>query len=394
MKTPIRRLATALSVAASALCTIPGGAAPPRLLPFQGRLTDASGVTVADGAKVLQFKIYDAPTGGTAIWGGEIQKVSLNGGLASTVLGSKASLDNVNFNESIYLEITIDANDDGQISAADPPLLPRQSVLPAVFAVEAREARTLEAGDGESYGWSALFGNQSPASGTIPINRVAIPTGGIAPAAIAATEGLVTSQVAPGAVTSSRLAPTARLEVGAIIMHHTFNGAAPVPRGWLTCDGAAINQARYDAEHGPGAFSEDEISASPLLNKLLPDFNNRYPVGAIATPHPGTTAFPTVGNASSSVNLSHTHTIPAHKHQWINTNGNGYSLQSWNSAGNLVTMGHDQPNTGFRMVQNTAQEGTTGDYHTSSTSQTSNTALSPTNIQPESIAVRYIIKIR
>ena len=67
-------------------------AAPPRLLPFQGRLTDASGVPVADGAKVVQFKISDAPTGGTAVWNGEVQKVTVNGGLVSTLLGRKADL--------------------------------------------------------------------------------------------------------------------------------------------------------------------------------------------------------------------------------------------------------------------------------------------------------------
>lgn len=37
-----------------------------RVLPFQGRLTDASGASVPDGARVVQFKIYDAPVGGPA----------------------------------------------------------------------------------------------------------------------------------------------------------------------------------------------------------------------------------------------------------------------------------------------------------------------------------------
>jgi len=40
----------------------------PRLLPFQGRLSDANGQPIPDGARVVQFKIYDAPVGG-ALYG-------------------------------------------------------------------------------------------------------------------------------------------------------------------------------------------------------------------------------------------------------------------------------------------------------------------------------------
>src|SRR5688572_2598665 len=61
-----------------------------KLLPFQGRLTDASGNGLADGAKVVEFKMYDAPTGGSVKWAGEVHKLSVNGGLVNTMLGSKA----------------------------------------------------------------------------------------------------------------------------------------------------------------------------------------------------------------------------------------------------------------------------------------------------------------
>src|SRR5260221_14156513 len=108
----------------------------PKLLPFQGRLTDQSGVGVSDGVRLVQFKIYDAPVGGQAVWNGEVQKLTVNGGLISTLLGSKASLSSVDFNNALYLELTIDANNDNQITAADPPMLPRQAILPALFAKE------------------------------------------------------------------------------------------------------------------------------------------------------------------------------------------------------------------------------------------------------------------
>jgi hypothetical protein len=115
-----------------------------RLLPFQGQLKDAQGNPVPDGAKVVQFKIYDAPVGGQAVWNGEVQKLTVNGGLVSTILGTKANLSAVDFNRDLYLELTIDANSDGQITAVDPPLLPRQSILPTVFAIEAADSRIRE----------------------------------------------------------------------------------------------------------------------------------------------------------------------------------------------------------------------------------------------------------
>ena len=49
----------------------------------------------------------------------------------------------MDLNQSLHLELTVDTSDDGQIAAADPPLLPRQSIVPAVFAQEAAEAEKL-----------------------------------------------------------------------------------------------------------------------------------------------------------------------------------------------------------------------------------------------------------
>jgi len=144
------------------------GANSPRLIPFQGRLADSMGKAVADGESVIQFKIYDSPVAGKALWNGEVQKLTVNGGLVSTLLGTKAALSGVDFNQQIYLEITIDANGDRQITLADPPLLPRQSILPAVFAVEAADARKLAGHD-----WSALLvSGNNPETGHIRGDRI------------------------------------------------------------------------------------------------------------------------------------------------------------------------------------------------------------------------------
>lgn len=178
-----------------------------KLIPFQGKLTDASGQVIDDGAIVVQFKMYDAPVGGQAKWNGEVQMLSVNGGLVNTTLGTKASLKNVDFSSPTYLEITIDANGDNQIGPEDPPLLPRQSIVPAVYAVESGNAKKLNGHD-----WSAIFGSNDP-TGKIPGNKLAdgsIGTKQIADGAVKSTQiasGAVTSaQVANGAITSAKIA--------------------------------------------------------------------------------------------------------------------------------------------------------------------------------------------
>jgi hypothetical protein len=125
---------------------------------------------------------------GLAVWNGEVHNLTINGGLVSTLLGSKAALDGVDFNLDLYLEITIDANTDGQISLSDPPLLPRQSILPAVFAWESADSQLLQ-----GYDWSALFGPDNPADGTL------------LPAKIA-DSSLATAKLGDSAVTAAKIA--------------------------------------------------------------------------------------------------------------------------------------------------------------------------------------------
>ncbi len=172
-----------------------------KLIPFQGKLTDASGQVISDGAIVVQFKMYDAPVGGQAKWNGEVQMLSVNGGLVNTTLGTKASLKNVDFSSPTYLEITIDANGDNQIGPEDPPLLPRQSIIPAVYAVQAGEAKNAKKLDG--YDWSVVFSNGDPVAGTI--NGAKLAAKSVSTAQIA-NNAVTAAQVANGAITSAKLA--------------------------------------------------------------------------------------------------------------------------------------------------------------------------------------------
>src|SRR4029079_9576668 len=89
---------------------------------------------------------------------------------------------------------------DGQISLADPPLLPRQSILPAVFSKESANARFLD-----GYNWSPLFGTNNPADGTLLDSKIgndAVTTARIRDGAV------ITGKIANGAVTRPKLDST------------------------------------------------------------------------------------------------------------------------------------------------------------------------------------------
>ncbi|HKX60609.1 MAG TPA: tail fiber domain-containing protein, partial [Verrucomicrobiae bacterium] len=241
------------------LCTLPLLPTPAHasnhLLPFQGRLTDANGQAIADGARVVQFKIYDAPVGGRAVWNGEVQKLSVNGGLVSTLLGTKADLSAVDFNRQIYLELTVDANGDGSITPADPPLLPRQSVLPAVFAVESGNSRLLE-----GHGWSALFGTNNPAEGTLLDTKIG---DGSLTAAKLHDNAVTAAKIANGAVTRAKL-DTTGAQAGQLL---SYDGTQVVWGGATATNAMRLNGFDWTALFNNGNPQSGSMSVAAFSSR-------------------------------------------------------------------------------------------------------------------------------
>lgn len=157
-----------------------------RQLPFQARLVDSVGKALPDGTAVVQFQIFNQPSGGAPVWAGEVHRVTVNGGLVNVSLGAKNPfpLDRANefgavvgsfFDQSLYLEVRVDTAGvagtaaDGHITGDDPPLLPRQSIQAPPFAAEAAFARS--AANAERLG-------SRPANEVV---NATVPVGGIVP---------------------------------------------------------------------------------------------------------------------------------------------------------------------------------------------------------------------
>ncbi|MEN9920692.1 MAG: hypothetical protein RL538_585, partial [Candidatus Parcubacteria bacterium] len=108
-------------------------AEPAYTINYQGKLTDNTGLTVADGTYQIVFKLYTTSTGGSAIWtetrsGGN--EVTVQNGLFSVMLGSVTSLSSVNFNQPLYLGVTIEA---------DAEMTPRKPLGSVPSAFEAKQ---------------------------------------------------------------------------------------------------------------------------------------------------------------------------------------------------------------------------------------------------------------
>ena len=230
-------LAAALLVGAATLAQ-----EPPRLLPFQGRLTDPAGNAVSNGVRLVQFRIYGVPAGGAPVWAGEIHRTTVNGGLINVVLGTKTPLATVDFTQPLYLEITVDVNGDNSITAADPPMLPRQSIIPAPMAREAGNAAKLGGRD-----WTAIL-----ATGADPANPTNFIRGDkIQPASLSADQlmqDVIDRLVPPGTIVA-------------------FGGDTPPP-GWLLCDGSYYltnSYPRLYAAIGKHWGGYDQAYALPML---------------------------------------------------------------------------------------------------------------------------------
>ncbi len=97
----------------------------PRILSYQGKLTDTLGVPVADTLHWVRFRLYTQPSGGTPFWDEEVQNVRTRAGLFSVLLGSVEPLSALPDGGEVYLGMAVDGGAE---------LLPRLRIASAAYA--------------------------------------------------------------------------------------------------------------------------------------------------------------------------------------------------------------------------------------------------------------------
>lgn len=190
-----------------------------RYLPFQGVFRDQRGELISTN-QAVRFQLFEVASGGQAVWKGEMHRLTINQGVGNTILGTMNAFprwaDTTEtrdfFERTLYLEITVDANGDGDFrDNTDPPLRPRQTVYPSAFASRAQDASRLKGASREELapvgtitafagrtvpvGWLPCDGTERPIEayprlhatiqntfGTAPPGRFRLPTFPAAPA--------------------------------------------------------------------------------------------------------------------------------------------------------------------------------------------------------------------
>ncbi len=106
----------------------------PLELSHQGRLFDSAGLPL-DGAHHLDFALYDAPSGGTAIWSESFTGEVFDDGYFSVTLGSSSALATDDFDDDdLWLGLTVDAGSElpTRIKLSTSPFAVRASVAESV----------------------------------------------------------------------------------------------------------------------------------------------------------------------------------------------------------------------------------------------------------------------
>jgi len=141
-----------LTMALCFLSALPARGDIPRMISYQGIVTDTAGTPIPDGTYTITFRLYVIPGGGTRIW--EEQKtMQLRRGLISTTLGDQALFgSSVDFTQPYWLGIQI---------GADPEMQPRIRLTASGYSIRAEKSDT------------SMFAMAAPTPAVVDSSRIA-----------------------------------------------------------------------------------------------------------------------------------------------------------------------------------------------------------------------------
>ncbi|PIQ89934.1 MAG: hypothetical protein COV72_00475 [Candidatus Omnitrophica bacterium CG11_big_fil_rev_8_21_14_0_20_42_13] len=104
----------------------------PRLIRFQGKVTDTQGAPL-NGSYNITFRVYDAASGGALLWSETQSAIPVNNGVFTVLLGNVNPL-NLAFDIPYWLSMEV--NNDGEMS-------PRQQIASVGYAIRAEVADSI-----------------------------------------------------------------------------------------------------------------------------------------------------------------------------------------------------------------------------------------------------------
>jgi hypothetical protein len=132
----VKKIIAALVFAAATAAAFAVQAAIPRIINFQGYLTNAA-ATPVDGSVPMVFRLYTVPSGGVALYTETLPDVPVTNGAFSALIGSLTPIPaGVLFDQPYYLGVTVGADDE---------MAPRQLLAASPYALRTDSAANAEA---------------------------------------------------------------------------------------------------------------------------------------------------------------------------------------------------------------------------------------------------------
>jgi microcystin-dependent protein len=325
----------------------------PMSITYQGVLSEVvSGAVTNMSAPtaVLEVRLYDAATGGAALWGREIPVTLENGAfnmIISDAVGSElvtAALEDViqGATGPMYIGLTVSGGSE---------ITPRQQMLSTPYAVAAKSAE-------EAVGSFAVGGNLTVSGSAVVSNQLEV-TGR------SYLNGNLT------VATNGTIAGYGTIPLGGIIM---WSGVA-VPDGWALCDGATVNGIVTPDLRG--RFVLGSGAGGGLTPRTIGQSGGDESITLTMAQMPAHT------HTNSPTGGEHTHTFKA-RHSW-QTDGMTFIKLAWNGGDpNADSMDYTIPSR---------KDGTTHGAHVHPNPQNAGGGQ-PHNNMPPYYVLAYIMRVK
>lgn len=251
----------------------------PALINYQGQLLDAGGNPMPTGDYTIEVRLFPVDSGGAVLWGPQIFNGQSGTGLGPRVpvvqgrfnivlgpqdTGGRDLTGVISSNQSAFLELKVGTSN---------PIVPRQQILSAPFALKAANAANSVQLAG--FGWESAFPDTGrPDTGHIPESRIA--DGAITTSKIAAN-AVGTLQVTNGAITPAKL----NLQAGNVAIGQA---TATYLLDVRSTNGAAIHAANsfgpqvWLAENGDAMYANGTVIVQGNLVKTTGSFRIDHPL--------------------------------------------------------------------------------------------------------------------
>jgi hypothetical protein len=242
--------------------TIAAHAAVPRVITYQGRLLNSSGLPVSDGIYSIRLALYDSPTAGSTLWDNGVRSVQITGGLFSYALGDSTALPSTLFATDTLCWLGIKVGN-------DPELVPRVKLTSTAYAFKSLWS--------DSSGYALAIANGSVSSPSIMDGSIA--SSDLANQVVDSTKladnAVATTRIADNAVTAAKVLDepgvAANLESGPLTVSSTtmqdlvtVTITIPAP-GYILLDGMAYGETYATDGQNIGLVQIDETEGGPVM---------------------------------------------------------------------------------------------------------------------------------